>query len=320
MPRVAAAARRGFTLIELVVAVVLVGFIGMTIINVLVRQQRFYGAASAVMQTRSQVRQAAGILPNDLRGISPAAGDLLAHSDSSIEFYATTGTGVVCESGPRVNNVQQLYLLPSDARRGPFTSFAVRPEPADEVSVFDDTAGTFSPRKRLLPVAGGTAVAVADPAACAVSPFLDAAADAGKPRYRVSVDLASGAPASRTVVVGAPVRFLRRVRYSLYASPTDGQWYLGYSEATAGGMSAVEPVSGPYRPYAPDATSGLAFSYYNAAGQLLAPGAPAAAVARIGVAVRALTRTQNASVGLGRQVDGRYADENQFSVALRNRW
>src|SRR5207249_7641272 len=88
--------RAGFTLIELVIAMVLMSLVGGAIVKLLLRQSRFYNSTTDLIQTRQQLRQAAAMLPSDLRGISSVGGDIFSMSDSALEFRSTFGSSVVC--------------------------------------------------------------------------------------------------------------------------------------------------------------------------------------------------------------------------------
>jgi hypothetical protein len=62
------------------------------------------------------------------------------------------------------------------------------------------------------------------------------------------------------------------VRYALYRS-SDGLWYLGFSDCRpivrSPPCTALQPVSGPYEPFAPDGArraSGLTFTYRDRGG------------------------------------------------------
>src|SRR5881392_2269324 len=88
--------RAGFTLVELVITLVLVSFVAGAIVKLLLRQQRFYNSTTELIQTRQQIRQAAAMLPSDLRGISSAGGDISVMSDSALEFRSAFGGSVVC--------------------------------------------------------------------------------------------------------------------------------------------------------------------------------------------------------------------------------
>jgi prepilin-type N-terminal cleavage/methylation domain-containing protein len=88
--------RRGMTLIEIMVSLVLLGIISGVIMRVIMRQQRFYQGVNQIMGQRGQLRQATSVLPIDLRSLSSIGNDILVASDSSIEFTTTVGTGAVC--------------------------------------------------------------------------------------------------------------------------------------------------------------------------------------------------------------------------------
>src|SRR5881398_4108143 len=97
--------RAGFTLIELVIAMVLMSLVGGGIVKLLLRQQRFYNSTSDLIQTRQQIRQAAAMLPSDLRGISSIGGDIFAMSDSALEFRSVFGSSVVCVNAGTLSTV-----------------------------------------------------------------------------------------------------------------------------------------------------------------------------------------------------------------------
>src|SRR5262245_946155 len=89
--------RRGMTLVEILVALVLLGIVSGVVMRVVMRQQRFYQGVNQIMTQRSQLRQATSVLPIDLRSLSSVGNDILVASDSSIWFNVTVGTGAVCE-------------------------------------------------------------------------------------------------------------------------------------------------------------------------------------------------------------------------------
>src|SRR4030095_1370356 len=102
MPRVLrrmapARTRRGMTLIEIMISLVLLGIVSGVIMRVVMRQQRFYQGVNQILTQRGQLRQATGVVPSDLRSLSSVGGDIIIASDSSMEFMMNVGTGVVCE-------------------------------------------------------------------------------------------------------------------------------------------------------------------------------------------------------------------------------
>ena len=96
MPRLTRV-RRGLSLVEIMVALTLLGIVSGVIMRVIQRQQRFYQGVNQIVVQRSQLRQATSVLPIDLRAMSSVGNDILVASDSSIVFNVTVGTGAVCE-------------------------------------------------------------------------------------------------------------------------------------------------------------------------------------------------------------------------------
>jgi prepilin-type N-terminal cleavage/methylation domain-containing protein len=313
-----ATSRAGFTLAELLVALVLTGLIVAAIISVLNRQQRFYSSAADLMDTRGRLRQALAVLPSDLRSVSPSdtlsgganSGDIYAWSDHAIEFRSVTGSSVVCW----VTGVVPLtsLRLPPVNLPNVLSAWQATPVVGDSLLIFDNGALQWR-------VYAITAIAPVNNAAGCPSGVgqLLTAAQAALSSYAISVSPALSA----TIQVGAPVRVFRRVHYELYQE-TDGRWYLGFFDCLSSyvppGCRALEPLSGPYRPYSPTpGLSGLLFTYYDSTGAVLNPGvAQARAVARIDVTVRG--QTQGAvSLSGGVRTVGR--DTVRYSIGMRNR-
>ena len=89
--------RRGMTLVEIMIALVLLGIISGVIMRVITRQQKFYQGVNQIMTQRGQLRQATSVVPVDLRSLSSVGDDIKVATDSSMEFMVTVGTGIVCE-------------------------------------------------------------------------------------------------------------------------------------------------------------------------------------------------------------------------------
>ena len=76
-----------------------------------------------------------GFCPAEIRALSPADGDVLAFSDSSLEIRATIGTAIACDT---VSGGGAIDLAPV-ARPGtpPLSAFATTPQPGDVALVYD---------------------------------------------------------------------------------------------------------------------------------------------------------------------------------------
>src|SRR3954469_2359087 len=89
-------ARMGFTLIEILMVMVVMGLFSAAVVKLLLRQQRFYNSTATLINTRQQIRQAAFMLPSDLRGLSRLGADIQIMTDSSIEIRSAFGASVAC--------------------------------------------------------------------------------------------------------------------------------------------------------------------------------------------------------------------------------
>ena len=292
---------RGTTLVELTVVIVLLTLILAGILSIIARQQRFYRHTSATSATRSQVRQAASILPAELRGVSPSGGDIIQALDSALEFQSTIATGVVCDLGPDWLAIPPFRASGVDALRGEL----MPPAEGDVARVL--AADDVDPRRDRWPAFEIIGLAD-DGAACSASPFIDSG-DAGQPRLRFSL----GRALPHDVKTGAPVRITRPVRYSLYRS-SDRLWYLGANEWTEGRWSGIQPVSGPYADHS-TGEGGIRFEYLGDAGVPLGQPVDPSRIALIRLTVRGIPAVPVAAGRAG----GAPSDSAVVDVALRNR-
>lgn len=309
MPRVTAAAapRRGFTLPELLVAMTLLVVIGGSLGMLLTSQYRIFNRTQGATQMQRDLRTGLGLLPLDLRAASRAGGDITALQDSAIQLRATIGSSVVCVR-PALNT---LDLPPLEMSRNALTQWHVRPQPGDTVLVYDENTRIGPEDDRWLTYAV-VSLQAAPAASCSGAPFTDPALDppATKPRWRLTLD---GDPPP-TTTAGAPVRFLRSTRYSLFqpgGASADG-WYLGYREYVSGAWGQTEPIAGPFEsPAGPRV--GLRFTYFDTLGVALA--VPTGTnVGRVDLAFRA-----RALVRGGTRDTIVLRDSVAVRVALRNR-
>lgn len=294
-------ARHGFSLVELIVILALSAIIMGGLTSVLVRQQRFYRGTADLVETRSQIRQAAGIIPSDLRGVSTVGGDIIEITDTSMVFRATIGQAVAC-----VIVGSAIVIPPVTLQNGnTLASFALSPAAGDTVFVYDDgaTEAAGDDEWEAYGLASSADTTTLTSTAC------DALTGAGDAGTRRSTFTLTGTP-DATIQIGAPMRFVRRTRYTLYKA-ADGAWYLGYCAPDCAG-GTPQPIAGPFLPGG-GGTSGVAFSYQNGAGAVTTiPDS----VAQVGIVVRGQTK---GVVDMGGYKNTYVGDSLRFSVAIRNR-
>ena len=300
--------RKGTTLVEVMVVLVLIGVVGAAIGRTLVRQQRFYRGTSELLHAREGVRDAMELLSTDIRGMS-VADTVRLLADSAIEFFANVGSSVVCQ---QLGSAAVGLPGVSSGRGNVLTAFTTAPDTGD-IAVFhkDSIDGGSEWERHRIDGFGPRALAATCPASTDLGRNPDSGAQTG-------FLLQLSTPPGVHVRAGAPVRFLRRGRYSLYHS-SDGDWYLGYRRCNAVGASRcgpIQPLSGPYRDYSPDPQrTGLRFEYFDRSGRRLASDESPLGLARIDVTARADSRHRL-------DLEGRVttpSDSATMAIAIRNR-
>lgn len=293
-------ARRGVTLVELLVTMT-VGGIALSLVTMLcVRQQRVVSDLAQSAAVSAQLRDAGAILPIDIRALSPGSGDIREARDTSLEMRATIASGVVCDTGGAA-----ITLAPVVDDVVSFGSVATTIEPGDSAWLLTPsaTSETWTPHRV-------DAVTSGAPRRC----------DARGPELGVSigarrVTLALDSAAS-PAWIGAPVRVTRPLRYSLYRS-SDGAWWLGERDWNAVGarFNTIQPVAGPFLSAA---SRGLRLEYFDSVGsQLEAPVADPRAIAVMRIELRG--QTKSAPRVVTTDVLGTRIDSLSMWVLLRNR-
>lgn len=293
--------RRGLSLAEVAVVITLLGLIGAAIGSALLHQQRFHSGASELLDVREGVRDAMEVLSTDIRG-SSSADTVRLMADSAIELFASIGSSVVC----RTVSSNAIALAEESPGGNTLSSFLLHPDTGDLALLYRDSVDASGSRWERHPIA-------AFAARSGVSGCLLEGIDPVE-GFVLTVQSAPSRPVRR----GAPVRFVRRGRYSVYRS-SDGEWYLGYRRCNALGPSscgAIQPVSGPYRRYSSDRVeTGLLFEYFDARGERITGVDSPLSVARIDITARA-ERPQPLKIGNGEKS---IADSATTSIAIRNR-
>jgi hypothetical protein len=276
---------------------------------VLVKQQQSYSDTRKQSDMQREIRLTSSYLPGDLRSMSSAGGDVLQMDEDKIEFLANIGSAILCEK----TSTTHFAVPPLKAAHVTTTNWYSLPVVGDSVFVYDDSTSTGSEDD----VWQRRAVQTVDAnyTGCAGLPYTDPTLDAGKMRFRFGVGGAGGDAIPSTTRLGSVVRFARPVRYRLYQE-TSKKWYIGFEQRIAGAWTAIEPVGGPFRPYAAtDAgESGLQFRYFDSLGVRITSLADAKRLSRVDVYLR--TNAGLASVTERRPNDVR--DSVMMRIAVRN--
>jgi prepilin-type N-terminal cleavage/methylation domain-containing protein len=293
--------RRGYTLVELLIAMTILGIMGTLVAQIMMSQQRFFQRLSEQSNVRRELRNTLGTLPTELRGLSTPGGDISSFGASSLTFRATIGTSVVCAEPS--NTV--IDVPPPNTARTTVTNWVTVPSVGDTVFALrhDSLAvkGDFWSAHRITSVSTGAGL-------CPTSAYTDAVLDAGKLRYRFTVTPAL----PDSVAIGSALRFSRSARYEL-ATQSSGRWYLQRSELQNGAWASPVVLSGPYLAPALNGSGGLALTYFDSTGVAIAAGGDARRIARIDVALRALGQGGSARNSAAPN------DSLRLSIAVRNR-
>ena len=290
-------ARRGFSLIELMIALVLLGLVATAVYKVLVNNQRVYLAQTQTIDLQQNIRAGAAILPAEFRELDAADGDITGMGPDSIRMRAMRQLSFVCATPVLGGGLGQISL-------------AIRPsmiygnrqtfKQGDSILVYWEGDPTIRADDQWLPA---QLQKDADPGLCADSNV------ATNPALLLTLQpqWINNATLNRAgaILRGAPVRGYDKVAYRSYQA-ADGNWYLGQRNPAQGGT--MQPVIGPLT-----GANGVTFSYYDTAGAVTAVPTQ---VAQIEIVLRARTASPIRSGGAG--VQEYKVDSLVTRVALRN--
>jgi prepilin-type N-terminal cleavage/methylation domain-containing protein len=294
--------RRGFSLVELLIAMVLLAIVVTGLYRALMTNQRVYQQQTQVIGLQQNMRAAAAILPQELREVDASDSDITAMSATSLSIRAHRWTAVMC-TPPATGlgaglGLQQLSNVPMIIRAQPFFGRSTGISTTTD-SLFVRYEGDDGTRRDDGWVIGRPLTVVAGAAAC---PPVGLVPQAGQV-MRVNLDFQGKLNFPTSIVNGDPVIGFEPVTYSLYQPTSPGDWYVGLTTA-----SGQQPLIGPVL------SNGLAFAYYDSTGAVTVDRTK---VARVDITLRAQTaqqiRARSGSNGLVRMVDSVLT-----SVALRN--
>lgn len=116
--------RRGFTLAEVLVAVIILGFLGTALTRLLLAQSRLFQLQRAQRDARSIGRTSMNLLFSDLRMVhdgADAPGGVLIASPETLKVRVPYAVGLVCGNGTLVTTVS---LLPVDSAQFAMAGYA----------------------------------------------------------------------------------------------------------------------------------------------------------------------------------------------------
>jgi len=289
--------RRGFSLIELMIAVVLLGLVSAAVYKVLVNSQRVYLAQTQTIDLQQNIRAAAAILPAEFRELDAADGDITGMGPDSIRMRAMRQLAFVCATPVLGGGIGQISLAVRTTmiygNRQTFNS-------GDSILVYWEGDPTTRADDQWLPAQLQKAP---DPGFCNDSVV------ANHPAYLLTLQpqWINNATLNQPFAIpnGAPVRGYDKVVYRVYQS-TDGNWYLGQRSPAQGGT--MQPLIGPLI-----GANGVTFTYFDTAG---AQTNVVTQVAEIEIVLRARTASPIRRGGTG--VQAYKVDSVVTRVALRN--
>jgi len=284
--------RRGFTLVELLVALLLFGIVSAGIYKVLLTNQRLYQAQTQRIDVQQNVRAAATIFAGEFRELDAVDGDISAMTANSITIRAMRQLGFLCDA-PALPAAGPPYNVTMTVRATPLYGSQMFTEDVDSLLIFYEGDQT-SRQDDGWHLGSLTAVA---PLNCSD----------GKPGWKLSSRLAAFAGVqvnqAGAIAVGSPVRGFETVTYLAYQA-SDSRWYIGLQ--TAGG---TQPLIGPIT-----GRTGLRFTYYAANGAVTAVPAQ---VVRIAITVGEQTAQPVQQSGVGGGLVTK-VDSLTTQVSLRN--
>ena len=226
--------RSGFSLVELIVALVVFGIISAAIYGLLTRTQRLSRtqADRAVMQ--ANIRSGIGLITSELReiNVNAAQSDILAANATSITYRAMRGLGFLCDTPTNTQLV---------VRRGGYVGYRDPIAGRDSVALFvdgdpDSASDDSWIFLRITSITAGTC------------------AGGGAALTMVIPGLGSTLPSA--IPVGSPLRVYEVMQVGQMTQ--GGATWLG-ARTVSGGESALSPVLGPL------AADGISLRYWNGA-------------------------------------------------------
>lgn len=266
--------RKGVTLVELLIGMILMAIIGTALTKVLTTMLNTSGAQMTIANSMGEARNGAMLLPQELREVGydtnittlSARTDLLAIATHRISFRAMRGMGITCGT-PTLTEFR--VLKPIIGQR--------LPSATDEFVLFVENDPNAGFDDQWLPM---VVTDIDVNSTCGTDPAIRFTL-AAAPLVRTSPDTSMALSQQR---VGGPIRWYEQVEYGPFIDGTTGKAYIGVRSISAG-ETALSPIIGPI----PDSTH-FTLTYFDAAGAVLDPTtANPLRVRSIGVGITTIT-------------------------------
>ncbi len=234
----------GFTLVELLIALVVGLIVLAAVFSLLDSQSRLYSLQRETTDARESLRAGGALLGWELMSASATGGDLYAIGPTSLSLRSPQGMGVVC-ARTTVGSAERFGLQQVS---GYFEATA-----DDSALVYSRGADAWNVLKVSAAWNGSAAWSGGGTPVCFWGDSTTSV-----PRPQAAVELQGDSLVLAGLTVGAPLTAFRRTEYALFQQ--SGRWWLG---RRVGGAVPYDILTGPM--VAPP-SNGLAFAYYDATG------------------------------------------------------
>lgn len=226
--------RHGFTLAEVVVALVIAGIVGVAMTRVLTSQNQFFDQQTNQRAARDVATNAMNIMLNDLRMVQDRGGvDAVGADGKSIRVYVPYRFGLVCGTSGSVTTVSMLPTDSATSAMATYGGFAWR----------SPTTGVYT---YVLP--NGPPSASSSPSLCTGTGGGQASLTSVSVNGRTGDILDLKSPAGSGAPVTAAVFMWQKVTYSFAASAIPE--YSGkiglWRNVTANGVTTNEELLAPF--------------------------------------------------------------------------
>lgn len=200
--------RRGFTLVELLISLVIVGVVAGAFTKLMLAQNRYFSHETNKRFSRSVARAATNILISDLRMVQDSGGvDSVTADGKLLRIRVPYRYGLVCGTSGNVTTVSMLPIDSATLAMSVYTGFAIR-----------NARGRYDYTEPANPTTSDIPVATSDPTVCTGNGAGDAQIRtvAANGRTGQLIDVRAAGPSG--ALVSAPVFFWQKITYSFRAS------------------------------------------------------------------------------------------------------